>query len=68
MLFYVLYKQVYPLQTGYFSRFIRGIFGGGEENRTPVRKPIPTAFYERRRSIGFPIMRAGRQAHITGSL
>ncbi len=42
--------------------------GGGEESRTPVRKPISTAFYERRRSIGFPIMRAGRQAHITGSL
>lgn len=24
-------------------------FGGGEESRTPVRKPVPKAFYERSR-------------------
>ena len=31
----MLYKQVYPLQIGYNSQLVRGIFGGGEENRTP---------------------------------
>ena len=41
--------------------------GGGEENRTPVRKPILTAFYERILSIKFPKKIADRQAVLSGS-
>ena len=29
-------------------------FGGGEESRTPVRKPIHTPFYERSLLLKFP--------------
>ena len=36
--------------------------GGGEGNRTPVRKPILTAFSERRLSFEFPLITAGSQA------
>lgn len=43
-------------------------FGGGEESRTPVRKPIPTAFYERIPSFGFPRVSAAGQALTVGSL
>lgn len=68
MLFYVLYKQVYPLQVGCYSRFVRGIFGGGEENRTPVRKSIHTGISECSLSFPFPHPVADKQAKGLGIL
>lgn len=68
MLFYVLYKQVYPLQIGYNSQLERGIFGGGEENRTPVRKPIHTGISECSLSFSFPYPIADKQAKGFGIL
>ena len=47
--------------------FVYSSDGGGEENRTPVRKLIDTAFYERRLSIRFPERTAGSQAVRSGS-
>ena len=46
---------------------LRCFFGGGEENRTPVRKPLDTAFYERIRSFAFPSPDAERKAAGSGS-
>ena len=43
------------------------LFGGGEGNRTPVRKPIRSAFYERIRLIEFPQLTANRRAENSGS-
>lgn len=40
-------------------------FGGGEGNRTPVRKSIPSAFYERR--LFFLSFRQRQQSAFTGS-
>ena len=37
-------------------------YGGGEESRTPVRKSIHKAFYERSLPIAFPQQTAGKQA------
>ncbi len=45
-----------PLQFGF------DVFGGGEESRTPVRKPIHTAFSGWSRSFTFPCPTAERQA------
>ena len=42
-------------------------FGGAEGNRTPVRKPIHGAFYERSPSLGFPFCIADGQAMQNGS-
>ncbi len=41
--------------------------GGGEGNRTPVRKPIRGAFSERSPSLGFPTVHAEGQAYTAGS-
>ena len=38
------------------------LFGGGDENRTRVRKPLPTGISECRPSFTFPVPRAGGQA------
>lgn len=40
----------------------RSAAGGGEENRTPVQKPLTFAFYGCILSMAFPRERAGRQA------
>ena len=37
-------------------------YGGDEGSRTPVRKPVTPAFYERSRYIKSPLARACRQA------
>lgn len=47
--------------------FLCSYYGGGEENRTPVRKPLDTAFYERIRSFAFPSPDAERKAAGSGS-
>lgn len=44
-----------------------GILGGDEENRTPVRKPLGTAFYGRRLSFEFPALTVGSQTVRVGS-
>ena len=46
---------------------LRWTFGGGEGNRTPVRKPVHRSFSERRRSFAFPRADGGRQSSALGS-
>jgi len=41
--------------------------GGGEGNRTPVRKPFAGTFYERSSLFRFPCMTAKEQADLFGS-
>ena len=52
-----------PLKISELSTFV----GGGEGNRTPVRKPIRGAFSERSLSLEFPARYAERQALRAGS-
>ena len=58
---YVLEQQKKP-PSGALS-----VDGGGEGNRTPVRKPVHGVFSERSRSSGFPAAYADRQAYTAGS-
>lgn len=43
------------------------LFGGGGENRTPVRKTIPSAFSGRSASLRFPSLSGGAQPDRYGS-
>ena len=43
-------------------RFSGAQLGGGEENRTPVQKPLTFAFYGCSLSMAFPREGAGKQA------
>ena len=43
-----------PSDSGTFSRFDRGTFGGDGGNRTRVRKPVTGAFYECSGSFDIP--------------
>ena len=46
----------------YFRHFRGFSVGGGEENRTPVQKPLTFAFYGCSLSITFPREGADKQA------
>ena len=39
-----------------FTAYLRGLFGGGDESRTRVRKPIRTTFYECSLSFKIPLL------------
>ena len=54
-------------EKGDLSKQVAFLHGGGEGNRTPVRKPIHKSFSERRRLITFPWADGSRQSSTLGS-
>jgi len=64
-------KKDRPLQLCKRRSVLGTVYNGDEENRTPVRKPIPANFYEFSlllRASPFPLLKASRHAFLLGRL
>ena len=53
--YFTLIKNKTHVNTS-FKPYLRGLFGGGDERRTRVRKPIRTTFYECSLSFKIPLL------------